>query len=108
MCLIPHKQPLPQRTTQERITKHFLARVVGFIIVPLIFYLIFFWIHFTILTHSGSGDTFMSPAFQETLIGNELLMNSHGASGPDAVAGLELIGLCLQKFVTLTPLQSSM
>ena len=52
--------------------------MVGFIIVPLIFYLFFFWIHFAILTHSGTGDTFMSPAFQETLVGNELLMNSHG------------------------------
>ncbi|KAF9785180.1 glycosyltransferase family 39 protein [Thelephora terrestris] len=66
-----------RKSDNERITKHFLARVVGFIVVPFIFYLIFFWIHFTILTHSGTGDGFMSPAFQETLIGNELLMNSH-------------------------------
>lgn len=64
--------------SQERITKHFFARVVGFIVVPLILYLFFFWIHFTILTHSGTGDTFMTPAFQETLIGNELLLNSNG------------------------------
>lgn len=66
-----------RKSDNERLTKHFLARVVGFIVVPLILYLFFFWIHFTILTHSGPGDTFMSPAFQETLIGNELLMNSH-------------------------------
>ena len=92
---------------QERITKHFLARVVGFIVVPLIFYLFFFWIHFTILTHSGTGDVFMSPAFQETLIGNELLMNSHGMCGFDAVAGLSLIDPLLQKFGTLTPSPSN-
>ena len=29
----------------------------------------------------------MSPAFQETLIGNELLMNSHGVLGSDVVGG---------------------
>ena len=73
----------------------------------MIFYLFFFWIHFAILTHSGTGDTFMSPAFQETLIGNELLMNSHGALDIGIVAGMELIGFYLQKSVTLTPLRSS-
>jgi dolichyl-phosphate-mannose--protein O-mannosyl transferase len=94
--------------TQERITKHFLARVVGFIVVPFIFYLIFFWIHFTILTHSGTGDGFMSPAFQETLIGNELLMNSHGTLGSGVFARPNLIESRLQKFATLTPLPSNM
>ena len=93
---------------QERITKHFFARVVGFIVVPLIFYLFFFWIHFTILTHSGTGDTFMSPAFQETLIGNELLMNSHGVLGFNAVTGLALIWFRIQRFVTLTQSLSNM
>jgi len=82
--------------------------VVGFIVVPLIFYLFFFWIHFAILTHSGTGDSFMSPAFQETLVGNELLMNSHGALSFGIVAGMELIGSYLQKFVTSTQLRSSM
>jgi len=69
--------------------------VVGFIIVPLICYLFFFWIHFAILTHSGTGDSFMSPAFQETLIGNELLMNSHGMLSSGADAGMELTSFFL-------------
>ncbi|EGN96803.1 glycosyltransferase family 39 protein, partial [Serpula lacrymans var. lacrymans S7.3] len=56
--------------------KHFMARAIGLIVVPVIIYLSFFYVHFAVLTHSGSGDTFMSPAFQETLIGNELLLNS--------------------------------
>ena len=58
--------------------QHFAARAVGLIVVPLIVYLSFFYVHFAILTHSGTGDTFMSPAFQETLSGNELLLNSQG------------------------------
>lgn len=46
--------------------------------LPLFLYLSIFWIHLALLTNSGPGDTFMSPAFQETLRGNELLLNSHG------------------------------
>lgn len=55
-----------------------MARVVGLILVPFIVYLSFFYIHFSILVQSGPGDSFMSPAFQETLSGNEMLLNSHG------------------------------
>ncbi|KAH7926032.1 glycosyltransferase family 39 protein [Leucogyrophana mollusca] len=62
--------------TMEHFTKHFMARAVGLIVVPIIIYLSFFYVHFAVLTHSGTGDSFMSPAFQETLIGNELLLNS--------------------------------
>ncbi|KAK4686015.1 hypothetical protein P7C73_g4117, partial [Tremellales sp. Uapishka_1] len=56
--------------------RHFAYRVLGLIIVPFIIYLSFFWVHFKILIYSGPGDTFMSPAFQETLLGNELLLNA--------------------------------
>lgn len=63
---------------QDQVTKHFFARAFGLILVPLIVYLSFFWVHFKILKFSGTGDTFMSPAFQETLYGNELLTSSHG------------------------------
>lgn len=55
-----------------------MARAIGLIVVPFIIYLSFFYVHFAILTQSGPGDTFMSPAFQETLSGNEMLLNSHG------------------------------
>ncbi|EJD47938.1 glycosyltransferase family 39 protein [Auricularia subglabra TFB-10046 SS5] len=55
---------------------HFAARAFALILFPFIIYLSFFWIHFAILTRSGPGDTFMSPAFQETLKGNELLLNA--------------------------------
>ncbi len=55
-----------------------MARATGLILVPFILYLSFFYIHFSILTTSGPGDSFMSPAFQETLAGNEMLLKSHG------------------------------
>jgi dolichyl-phosphate-mannose-protein mannosyltransferase len=49
--------------TMDHFWKHFMARAVGLIIVPFIIYLSFFYVHFAVLTHSGTGDTFMSPAF---------------------------------------------
>ena len=64
--------------SQDPFWRHFAARVIGLILVPAIVYLSFFWVHFAILTHSGTGDSFMSPQFQESLAGNELLMNSLG------------------------------
>ncbi|KAI0343077.1 glycosyltransferase family 39 protein [Trametopsis cervina] len=62
--------------SMEFFWKHFLARSVGLIVLPIVLYLWFFWVHFAVLTHSGPGDSFMSPQFQETLRDNEMLLNS--------------------------------
>ncbi|KAI0923934.1 hypothetical protein AcW1_006746 [Taiwanofungus camphoratus] len=62
--------------SMEYFWKHFFARAIGLIALPIFLYLTFFWIHLAILSNTGPGDTFMSPAFQETLKGNELLLNS--------------------------------
>ena len=40
---------------------------MGLIVVPAIVYLFWFWVHFKVLNKSGTGDDFMSPAFQQTL-----------------------------------------
>ena len=37
-----------------------------------------FYVHFKVLNHSGTGDDFMSPAFQETLLGSPLTVDSEG------------------------------
>ena len=55
-----------------------MGRAVGLIALPVVIYLFVFYIHLSVLTYSGPGDSFMSPAFQETLKGNELLLNSQG------------------------------
>ncbi len=65
---------------QKYVMKHFWYRVIGLILWPFLLYLSFFWVHFKVLKYSGPGDTFMSPAFQETLAGNELLLNAQGQS----------------------------
>ncbi|KAH8675630.1 glycosyltransferase family 39 protein [Xylariales sp. PMI_506] len=57
-------------------TKHFTARAFGLIVMPFIFYLFWFQVHFSILTRSGPGDDFMTPEFQETLSDNLLTANA--------------------------------
>ncbi|XP_056282897.1 protein O-mannosyl-transferase 2 isoform X2 [Pseudoliparis swirei] len=64
------------------ITKHFLARIVGLILVPLFLYVTIFAVHFVVLNKSGPGDGFYSSAFQSRLIGNNL----HNASMPEYLA----------------------
>uniref|UniRef100_A0A667Y892 Protein O-mannosyl-transferase 2 n=1 Tax=Myripristis murdjan TaxID=586833 RepID=A0A667Y892_9TELE len=64
------------------IAKHFLARVVGLILLPLFLYVTIFAIHFVVLNKSGPGDGFFSSAFQSRLIGNNL----HNASMPEYLA----------------------
>lgn len=71
--VLDHRKP---GHSMEYFWQHFVARAFGLILVPLIVYLSFFWIHFRILIYSGPGDNFMSPGFQETLIGNDMLMNA--------------------------------
>ncbi len=63
---------------QDYFWQHFMARALGLILLPFIIYLSFFYVHFAVLTQSGTGDAFMSPAFQETLAGNEMLLSSAG------------------------------
>ncbi|EFX03089.1 mannosyltransferase pmti [Grosmannia clavigera kw1407] len=57
-------------------SKHFLARAFGLILMPFLFYLFWFQVHFAVLTRSGPGDEFMSPEFQETLSDNVMLANA--------------------------------
>jgi hypothetical protein len=70
----------PLRHLQEQFSKHLFARVGCLILLPFCVYLSFFWIHFKVLKFSGTGDSFMSAAFQETLQGNELLLHAQGPS----------------------------
>ncbi|KAJ3027183.1 UNVERIFIED_CONTAM: Protein O-mannosyl-transferase 1 [Siphonaria sp. JEL0065] len=56
--------------------KHFAARALCLIVLPITLYLSFFYIHFALLPYSGPGDAFMSPKFQATLVGNEMVTKS--------------------------------
>jgi dolichyl-phosphate-mannose-protein mannosyltransferase len=49
--------------------KHFIARALCLIVIPIVFYMAMFQIHFLILGSSGDGDGFMSSEFQHTLGG---------------------------------------
>ncbi|RDB23014.1 Dolichyl-phosphate-mannose--protein mannosyltransferase 2 [Hypsizygus marmoreus] len=55
--------------------KHWGARVLCLIIVPILVFMASFKIHFLILNHSGPGDAQMSSLFQANLIGNDFSRN---------------------------------
>lgn len=65
--------------------KHFAARAFGLILMPFIFYLFWFQVHFAILSRSGPGDDFMTPEFQETLSDNIMLQNAIGIEYYDTI-----------------------
>ena len=62
--------------TLQEFGRHLTARITGLIIVPFIFYLLWFQVHFAVLYRSGPGDDFMSPQFQETLSDNIMTLSS--------------------------------
>ncbi|KAL6304053.1 glycosyltransferase family 39 protein [Sparassis latifolia] len=57
------------RVTPKQFFRHFAARALCLIAVPVLFYMFMFWIHFLILQNPGDGDGFMSSEFQHTLNG---------------------------------------
>ena len=66
--------------------KHFAARLTGLLVVPFLIYLFWFQVHFAILTRSGPGDDFMTPAFQETLSDNVMSSSSVGVDYYDSIS----------------------
>ncbi|KAJ9109787.1 hypothetical protein QFC20_003203 [Naganishia adeliensis] len=58
------------RVTPRAWLRHFAARALCLIVVPVLFYMFMFQIHFWVLNRSGEGDGFMSSEFQHTLIGH--------------------------------------
>ncbi|KAJ3121116.1 hypothetical protein HK098_003965 [Nowakowskiella sp. JEL0407] len=54
------------------IIRHFAARALCLIFLPTMVYLVFFYIHFEVLVKSGTGDAFMSPAFNAELRGSDV------------------------------------
>ncbi|KAK0191625.1 glycosyltransferase family 39 protein [Armillaria mellea] len=57
------------RVSPRLFMKHFIARALCLIVIPILFYMTMFQIHFMLLGSSGEGDGFMSSEFQHTLGG---------------------------------------
>ncbi|KAJ2714034.1 Protein O-mannosyltransferase 2 [Coemansia spiralis] len=61
-----------QRMPGMAVARHFAARVLCLIVVPLVIYIACFRVHFAILNRSGPGDAKMPPMFQARLRGSAL------------------------------------
>ncbi|EIW81774.1 glycosyltransferase family 39 protein [Coniophora puteana RWD-64-598 SS2] len=55
------------RVTPRMWMRHFAARAICLIGIPIVFYMFMFSIHFAILANPGDGDSFMSSEFRSTL-----------------------------------------
>ncbi|KIJ29707.1 glycosyltransferase family 39 protein, partial [Sphaerobolus stellatus SS14] len=60
------------RVSPRLFIRHFIARAICLIVIPILFYMSMFQIHFMILQSSGDGDGFMSSEFQHTLSGRHM------------------------------------
>ncbi|PRT56827.1 Dolichyl-phosphate-mannose--protein mannosyltransferase 4 [Wickerhamiella sorbophila] len=58
--------------SMRTVFRHFRTRAFYLILLPFFYFLIWFYIHFKVLTFSGPGDSFMSRRFQSTLAENPL------------------------------------
>ncbi|KAG5723925.1 Dolichyl-phosphate-mannose--protein mannosyltransferase 1 [Termitomyces sp. T112] len=61
------------RVPPSLFVRHFMARAICLIAIPIVFYMTMFQIHFLILENSGDGDGFMSSEFQHTLGGRGMV-----------------------------------
>lgn len=68
------------RVPPRLFARHFIARALCLIVVPIMFYMAIFQIHFLILENSGDGDGFMSSEFQHTLGGRAMADTFAGSS----------------------------
>ncbi|XP_016046867.1 protein O-mannosyl-transferase 1 isoform X2 [Erinaceus europaeus] len=58
-----------QTLSHVRVFCHLLARAVALLVIPVVMYLLFFYIHLMLLCRSGPHDQIMSSAFQASLEG---------------------------------------
>jgi dolichyl-phosphate-mannose-protein mannosyltransferase len=69
------------RVSPKLWARHFMARAICLIVIPILFYMAMFEIHFLILENSGEGDGFMSSEFQHTLGGRGMTDTYAGRDG---------------------------
>ncbi|TFK19151.1 dolichyl-phosphate-mannose-protein mannosyltransferase [Coprinopsis marcescibilis] len=63
------------KLTVKEQAKHWAARVLCLIVVPILVFMAAFKVHFLVLNHSGPGDAQMPSLFQANLIGNDFAKN---------------------------------
>lgn len=77
-CPLYAFQSVPKLKLQRVYMRHWFARIIALILVPVSLYILSFVIHFRILNHSGEGDATMSSLFQANLVGIDFSSNPLG------------------------------
>ncbi|KAJ2006925.1 Dolichyl-phosphate-mannose--protein mannosyltransferase 4 [Coemansia thaxteri] len=72
-------------TTIAQFNQHFVARAFALIVVPVALYLSFFYIHFAVLTRTGTGDAYHTSQFQMQLIDNPMTKSSFNVHYGDQI-----------------------
>lgn len=65
-----------RKISERMLRRHFAARALALIVLPVAIYLGTYYLHFSLLYRTGPGDGFMSPEFQATLEGNQMHIQS--------------------------------
>lgn len=76
------------RVSMKNIGRHFVARGICLLGIPMATYMFWFSIHFAVLSHSGDGDGFMSSEFQHTLYGHGMADTYAGERSNQLLTGL--------------------
>lgn len=66
------KKKYTRELTKTAYLTHWIVRIVALIAVPLVIYMASFFVHFSILTKTGSGDGSISTLLQASLEGNTI------------------------------------
>ncbi|KAL3229073.1 Dolichyl-phosphate-mannose--protein mannosyltransferase 2 [Nakaseomyces bracarensis] len=61
-----------KKVSWKAYTGHWLARILGLIVIPMSVFMICFKMHFDLLWHSGTGDANMPSLFQAGLVGSDV------------------------------------
>lgn len=77
----------------KKYASHWLARILGLIIIPISIFLLSFKIHFDLLYKSGTGDANMSSLFQANLVGSNVGVGARDVTMGHSVVTLKNQGL---------------
>lgn len=82
-----------RKVSWSKYTGHWIARVIGLIVVPILIFVLSFKVHFDLLYKLGTGDANMSSLFQANLVGLDISGGARDVTMGHSVVTLKNMGL---------------